>query len=252
MTKLDMTKKIMQKSRALFSLLLLFPLVIGCAPKMVNTTPLSSLQPAQPQPVIQTAYHLGIGDEIEIKFFFAPELNDRMFIRPDGKISIMFAQDIQAAGLTTDELASNIKAVLAPHVKQLDLVVIVRAFASQRVTVAGEVFKPGPVQLTAGAETVAQALGDAGWITPAAGTDKVVVVRRGVDGQEKIYPVNLAKLMSGEDMAQNVIVQPGDLVLVPPSDIIFADRWIDQNIRQLLPITPSVGISYNVNTNPKN
>ncbi len=69
---------------------------------------------------------------------------------------------------------------------------------------------------------------------------------------EKIYPVNVAELENGIDMAQNITVQSGDMILVPPSDVVSADRWIDQNIRQMLPFTPGVGVSYNVNTNPKN
>jgi protein involved in polysaccharide export with SLBB domain len=193
-------------------------------------------------------YRIGAGDEIEVKFFFAPELNDRMTVRPDGKVSIMFAQDIQAAGLTADELASDIRAVLAPHVKQLDLVVIVRSFASQRAFVGGEVSKPGPVTLS-GAETLLQVLATAGWITPA-GDKKIVVVRRDASGAEKIYPVNVGELENGVNMAQNITVQSGDMILVPPSDAVSVDRWVDQNIRQALPFTMGLGASYNINTNP--
>lgn len=221
----------------------------GCAPKPVNFAPLSSLkaEPTPPQ-VVKTPYRLGPGDEVEIKFFFAPELNDRMVIRPDGKISIMFAQDLSAAGLTADELASDIRAVLAPHVKQLDLVVIVRNFASQRVFVGGEVAKPGPVLLS-GDESLLQVLAAAGWVTPA-GSDTVVLVRRDVSGAEKIYPVNIAQLESGKNMEQNILVQTGDMILVPPSDITSSDRWVEQNIRQLIPFTPTAGLSYNFNHNP--
>lgn len=225
-------------------------LLSACAPAPTNYTPLASISPTPPPAQTpKSAYRIGPGDELEIKFFFAPELNDRMTVRPDGKISIMFAQDIQAAGLTTDELAGDIRAVLAPHVKQLDMVVIVRTFASQRAYVGGEVTKPGPVPLT-GDETLLQILAAAGWMTPA-GAETIVVVRRDLTGAEKAYPVNVAQLESGQDMAQNIAVQSGDLILVPPSGIVLSDRWVDQNIRQLLPFTPSAGISYNINANPK-
>jgi protein involved in polysaccharide export with SLBB domain len=221
----------------------------GCAQKIVNPEPLAAL-PAVGQSM-GTPYRIGVGDELEIKFFFAPELNDRMFVRPDGKISVMFAQDIQATGLTADELASDIRAVLAPHIKQLDLVIVVRSFASQKVFVGGEVAKPGPILLSTGPETVMQVLDEAGWVTPASG-DRVLLVRRDPAGKEKIYPVEFNKLMNGEDLGQNVLVQAGDLVLVPPSDPVTLDRWVDQNIRQALPFSTGVGVSYNVNSNPKN
>lgn len=222
----------------------------GCASKQTNYTPLSSIK-SDPPPVAmpKTPYRIGAGDELEIKFFFAPELNDRMTVRPDGKISIMFAQDIQAAGLSAEELASDIRAVLAPHVKQLDLVVIVRGFASQRVFVGGEVTKPGPIPLS-GNETLLQVLATAGWVTPA-GSETAIVVRRDATGAEKIYPVNVAQLETGVDMTQNIPVQSGDMILVPPSDVVVSDRWVDQYIRQILPFTPSAGVSYNINSNPR-
>ena len=221
----------------------------GCAQKPVNYTPLTSIKAEPPtMPAPKSVYRIGPGDELEVKFFFAPELNDRMTVRPDGKISIMFAQDIQAAGLTADELASDIRAVLAPHVKQLDLVVIIRSFASQRAYVGGEVTKPGPINLT-GNETLLQVLSTAGWVTPA-GADQVVVVRRDGSGSEKIYPVNLAELETGTNMAQNIAMQSGDIILVPPSDAVSADRWVEQNIRNILPFTVGAGVSYNINSNP--
>jgi protein involved in polysaccharide export with SLBB domain len=228
-------------------------LLSGCASRDYHYAPLTSIPVDPPSPVqkIKSAYRIGVGDELEIKFFFAPELNDRMTVRPDGKISIMFAQDIQAAGLSTDELSADIRAVLAPHVKQLDLVVIVRSFASQRAYVGGEVTKPGPVALT-GDENLLQILASAGWMTPM-GSETVIVVRRDKEGKENIYPVNVAQLENGADMNQDISVLPGDMILVPPSNVALNDRWVDQNIRQLLPFTPTMGagLSYNINTNPK-
>jgi polysaccharide export outer membrane protein len=218
----------------------------GCADPVVNPAPLDEIKPAasnlEPAP-----YKIGMGDEIEIKFFFAPELNDKMQVRPDGKISIMFAQDVQAAGQTPEQLADAIKKALASHVKQLDLVVIVRNFGSQRVFIGGEVFKPGPVQLAA-PESMLQVLTEAGWITPHAGPEKIILVRRNPGGKESLYPVEVDKLISGEDLSQNIIVKPGDFILVPPSDSVAADRWVDRNIRQILPFNTTAGAYYNMTT----
>ncbi|MGB9152238.1 MAG: polysaccharide biosynthesis/export family protein [Alphaproteobacteria bacterium] len=243
----------MGQGRTKFAKLLLsgacvIALLSGCT-DTDHYTPLASIK-ADPPPVqaARAAYRIGPGDELEIKFFFAPELNDRMTVRPDGKISIMFAQEVQAAGLTTERLAHNIRAILAPHVKQLDLVVVVRSFASHKVYVGGEVTKPGAVPLT-GDESLLQVMAEAGWMTPM-GSKTVVVVRRDAGGTEKVYPVDVAQLESGEDMTQNILMQAGDLILVPPSDAVISDRWVDQNIRQLLPFTPTAGMSYNINTAP--
>jgi len=214
----------------------------------INYAPLSEIERPSPE-AEKTSYLIGSGDELEIKFFFTPELNERVVVRPDGKISLMFAQNIQAEGLTADELAANIRVLCAPHIKQLDLVVIVRGFASQKAFVGGEVAKPGSVLLS-GNETVLQVLSDAGWMTPAAKSQKVVIVRRDA-GAEKVYLVNVSEIERGVNMSQNVAVRSGDLILVPPSDAVSADRWVDQYIRQVLPFIPSVGVSYNINSNPK-
>ncbi len=217
----------------------------ACAQPLVNPAPLDDIKP-QAGDFTPAPYKIGMGDEVEVKFFFAPELNDKMQVRPDGKISIMFAQDVQAAGQTPEELAAAIKKALVGHVKQLDLVVIVRNFGSQRVFIGGEVFKPGPVQIPA-PESMLQVLTEAGWITPFAGPERILLVRRGSDRKESIYPVDVNKLLTGEDMTQNVIVQPGDFILVPPSDAVAADRWVDHNIRQILPFSSTAGAYYNLN-----
>jgi protein involved in polysaccharide export with SLBB domain len=206
-------------------------------PKVVNPAPVQRIMgPALTEPERPGAYRIGVGDELEIKFFFTPELNDRITVRPDGKISIMFAQDLQAAGSTAEDLAELIKSKLAPHVKQLDLVVVVRSFASQKVYVGGEVSKPGSIQMS-GREDLLQVINDAGWITPAASREQIFVVRRGDNGKDAIYPINLRRILTGEDMSQNVTLQAGDIVMVPPSDVTQADRWVDQNVRQMIPVS---------------
>lgn len=115
---------------------------MGAHPKPVNYTPLekiSKIGVCQWRPKRHIALVRGMSWKLN---FFAPELNDRMTVRPDGKISIMLAQDIQASGLTAEELAGDIRVVLAPHVKQLDLVVIVRGFASQRALSGARCLSP--------------------------------------------------------------------------------------------------------------
>lgn len=217
----------------------------ACAVLPGDYAPISEIQAAAPD-MPKAGYRIGAGDEIEIKFFFTPELNDKLTVRPDGKISLMFAQNVQAEGLTTDELAADIRALYAPHVKQLDLVVVVRTFASQKAYVGGEVVHPGPVTLT-GNETVLQALSSVGWMNMEA-SDHIVIVRRpNAQSPEKVYEINIGELKRGVNMAQNIVVKSGDLILVPPSDIASTDRWIDQNIRKLLPFAMNAGAAYNIN-----
>jgi len=216
----------------------------ACAQQPGHYAPISELQQA-PQETLKPEYRIGAGDGLEIKFFLTPELGERVTVRPDGKISLMFAPNILAEGLTAEELAADIRASYAPHVKQIDLVVLVRSFASQKAFVGGEVGAPGAVLLS-GNETVLQVLSSVGWVTPAAG-DTVVLVRRDPVLQgERAFRINFGELRRGINMAQNIVIHPKDVLLVPPSDITSVDRWVDQNIRQVLPVPVSTGAYYNI------
>jgi polysaccharide biosynthesis/export protein len=198
--------------------------------------------------VTNADYLIGAGDEIEIKFFFTPELNDRVVVRPDGNISIMFADDVKVAGKTTKQLTKIVKQKLAPHVKQLDLSVVVRSFGSQRVFIGGEVAKPGAVTLV-GHQTLLQVLNEAGWVNPEGRMSEVVLIRRNAAGVEEVYPLNIAKIISGEDVSQNVVVMAGDTILVPPYGAVDLNRWMERNVRGALPF--SMGAVVNRGVGPR-
>jgi polysaccharide export outer membrane protein len=214
----------------------------GCTPPVVNPVPLSNIQSAQVDEK-DAPYRIGVSDEIEIKFFFAPELNEITQVRPDGNISLMFAQKVQAVGKTPEELAADIKKAVSSHVKQADLVVLMHGFGSQKIYVGGEVSHPGSLQLS-GHETILQVLNDAGWLTPSADHNKAVLVRRSGDGKEQIYLIHVDQIVTGKDMAQNIYTHAGDVVLVPPSDSVSFDRWMEQNVRQALPFSASASAVY--------
>lgn len=189
-----------------------------------------------------TDYVIGAGDEVELKFYYNPELNDRLVVRPDGKVSVPFVQDVQAAGRTPTALRDEIRTLMTPHLRQPEAVVTVRSFASQRVFVGGEVNRPGPVQLN-GRMSILQTLAEAGWVRDTARKDEVVLVRRDQQGGRNIFAVDLDRALNGEDMSQDVVLKPEDMVFVPPSGVANAARWVDQHIRQMLFFTTNVGFS---------
>ncbi|HYD98057.1 MAG TPA: polysaccharide biosynthesis/export family protein [Alphaproteobacteria bacterium] len=165
-------------------------------------------------PPVRTDYVLAVGDELELKFFFNPELNERVTIRPDGRISLQLVDDVPAEGLTASALAARLEAAYAAEVRQPNVAVIVRSFANQRVFVGGEVRRPG-AQPLAGRLTLLQALLAAEGPTEAAGSDKVVVTRRGPGGQPQVLTVNARRLLDGADPAADIELQPLDVVTVP-------------------------------------
>lgn len=221
----------------------------GCAGTVVrNPAPHSSLTA---DTAVPANYEIGPGDEIELRFYYNPELNDRLTVRPDGKVSVGFLQDVQAAGRSPAALSQEIRSQLAPHLRQPDVVVAVRGFGSQRVYVGGEVQRPGPVQLT-GRTSILQTLAEAGWVRDTARKEEVVLVRRDPAGGRKIFAIDVEKALSGEDLSQDVLLRPDDMLFVPPSAVANFDRWIDQHIRQALFFSTNAGFAVTRNIGGNN
>lgn len=221
----------------------------GCAGSVVhNPAPHSYLSADTAAPA---NYEIGPGDEIELRFYYNPELNDRLTVRPDGKISVGFLQDVQAAGRTPATLGQDIRSQLAPHLRQPDVVVAVRGFGSQRAFVGGEVQRPGPVAL-AGRMSILQALTEAGWVRDTARKEEVVLVRRDPTGGRKIFAIDVEKALNGEDLSQDVLVRADDMLFVPPSAVANFDRWVDQHIRQALFFSTSAGFAVTRNIGGNN
>jgi polysaccharide export outer membrane protein len=110
------------------------------------------------------------------------------------------------------ELSATITEKLKKYVDDPRVTVVVTQMNSQRVYVTGEVLHPGAMTLTP-QMTVLQALASAGF-TQFANT-KGIYVLRNENGSSKKYPVNYKKLIKGEDTAQNIMLKPGDTVVVP-------------------------------------
>jgi polysaccharide export outer membrane protein len=157
-------------------------------------------------------YVIGPDDTLHISVWKEPDLTETLPVRPDGKISMPLLNDVPAAGMTPTQLASSITERLRKYVADPRVTVVVTAMNSQKVYVTGEVLHPGPMPLTANM-TVLQALASAGF-TQFASTKGIYVLRT-VDSKQQKIPVNYKKLIRGEAVDQNVMLKPGDTVVVP-------------------------------------
>jgi protein involved in polysaccharide export with SLBB domain len=175
----------------------------------------------------EAEYRIQPGDLLDIKFFYSPELNEQMPVRPDGRISLQLAHEIMAAGLTPAELAKALKEKYSEELKKPEVTVIVRTFGSQRIYVDGEVAKPGLVSLS-GPTTVFQAISQAGGVKETGNGAEVVVIRGSPGNKPAAVRVNMEAFRSGIDMSQDIFLKPFDIVYVQRSYIANVDRWIDQ------------------------
>ncbi|MBV8651892.1 MAG: polysaccharide biosynthesis/export family protein [Alphaproteobacteria bacterium] len=186
------------------------------------------------------------GDEIEITLYEMPELDTRQTVRPDGTISLVMIRDpVKVAGLTVASLRSLLIELYRNNpearVKNPDPTVLIRNLPSNRVFVGGEVVQQGPQTIQA-AMTVSQAVILAQGLKTSADASKVLLVRQNGD-RRAVRSVDLEKVLAGNADAADPVLQPLDVVYVPRSGIADAGLFVDRYIRQMLPISPGLGMS---------
>ena len=181
-----------------------------------STTPPSGSSAEKGQqvapPTLPKDYVIGVQDVLNVVFMNAKELSADVIVRPDGKISIPLLNDVAAAGLTPEQLASVITKGAAKYVNDPGATVIVKEIHSRKIHVIGEVGRSGSVSL--GSEmTVVQALGEAGGFLEGAKKGAVVILRH-ENGQERRYKFNYNDFVKGKNIQQNIRLLPGDIIIV--------------------------------------
>jgi polysaccharide export outer membrane protein len=174
--------------------------------------PSSQSSSGQPVSVVGSSYLIGADDVLLVSVWKEPDLTITLPVRPDGNISMPLLNDVPAAGFSPTQLAASITEKLKKYVADPRVTVIVTQINSQKVYVTGEVLHTGAIQLLPNM-TVLQALADAGF-TQFANTKGIYVLRGGNGRQQKI-PVNYKRLVKGQAIDQNIILKPGDTIVVP-------------------------------------
>jgi polysaccharide export outer membrane protein len=173
-------------------------------------------QPVQTRPVpLDKDYVIGPEDLLDIQVWGSKDLNQTVFVRPDGRLSVPVMGEIAAAGKTVQQLQEHLSAVYEKMVKGAVVTVIVKEINSRPVYFIGGFAKPGPIQLTR-ALTLLQALSMVGGVVPNADGEKGFLLR----GNNKI-PIDFTRLVQRGDLSQNPKLEPGDSVVVPLADVVY-------------------------------
>src|SRR5215469_7013917 len=201
------------------TLLLLVALAIPAwakdKPKQKNPAP-SQTDPAGGTPSVNpvgASYIIAPDDVLSIDVWKEAEITRTVPVRPDGKISLPLLNDVQAAGLTATDLASIIAEKLKKFIANPQVTVILTTVNSQKIYILGEVTRAGVLPLLP-AMTVLQAISSAGGFTQYA-NQKGVYVLRTENGQQVKYPFNYREVIKGVNIPQNIILKPGDTIVVP-------------------------------------
>jgi len=159
-----------------------------------------------------SAYTLQPGDVLEISIWKEPDLQREVLVRPDGGISFPLVGSIDASNKSVDELNSEIAVKISKFIPDAAVTVSLKQMLGNRIYVLGKVIRPGEYTVIRNVD-VLQALSMAGGINPFADGEKIQVLRRGDDGQSAI-PFSYKAVEKG-DLTQNIVLQPGDTVMVP-------------------------------------
>jgi protein involved in polysaccharide export with SLBB domain len=223
------------KAYTVFVVFTLLFAVVACAPNtVVNPTPVSEFEKSA-RTAPQKDYLIGVGDVLDVKFTYNPELNEiGVPVRPDGKISLQLAHDIQAVGLTPNQLRASLVEKYAPEINKPEIAVILRTFERNKIFVDGEVLFPGVVEIK-GPVTLMHALALArGW-RESARLSNIIVIRKDVDGKSMSTNIDLRKVLNGSDLSQDIQLIPYDIVFVPKSNIASVNKFVSEYINSVIP-----------------
>jgi polysaccharide biosynthesis/export protein len=185
--------------------------VVFAAPAPEAAPPSSA--PAAGSPI--ASYIIGPGDTLEVFVWRNPELSTKVPVRPDGKISTPLVEDMIAVGKTTTQLARDIETVLDKYVRspKVNVIVSTALSAMSQVVVVGAAANPRAVPYREGLRVIDVIIAVGGLNEFAAGNRAKIV--RVVNGRQQEIKVKLRRLLDNGDVAQNIVLQPGDMLVIP-------------------------------------
>jgi protein involved in polysaccharide export with SLBB domain len=208
-----------------------------------------SSAPLPALPAVVEDYVLRYGDVLDIRFFYNPELNTTVPIRPDGWIVLELVGEVKASGLSPAALSAVLRDRYADKLRNPEIAVILTTFSDRRIFVGGEVAAPRAVPLDR-EMTAFQAIIEAGGFKPTAHLGNIVVLRDQGTAEPIFYTLDFArtvKLGEVDPAAEpDLVLQPNDIVFVPKTRVARWGQLVDQYVNELVPISLSMGVTYYV------
>lgn len=181
----------------------------------------SGRAPSTQDSAFPAEYRIGPGDVLRLFVWKEPDLSGEVTVRFDGRVTVPLVGDVDASARTPEQLGAEITKALKRFLAAPQVTLTVVNATSARFFVLGQVARPGDFPLR-GQTSVLQALALAGGFREFAKTDSIVIVRQDEGSPsskgkpaETFLTVNYKKLEDGKDLGENVLLRPGDTVLVP-------------------------------------
>ena len=196
--------------------------MLACGVVLSAQTPATPQRPADPAPPTPTVvggvevpdqYIIGPGDVLGIVFWREKEMSGDVAVLPDGRITLPLINEVNAAGLTPEQLRTQLIEAARQFVTDPTATVVVRQVNSRRVFVTGMVAKPGQYPLYQ-TMTVLQLIATAGGLLEYAKGEEIVIIRR-EPSHIVSFSFNYKEVMKKRNLHQNIDLKPGDTVVVP-------------------------------------
>lgn len=172
-----------------------------------------SASSSQNQETPVKSYKIGPGDVLQISVWKEEGMDQQVLVKPDGGLTFPLAGDVQASGLTTQQLTELLETKLKKYIPNPVVTVSVLQTVSNKIYVVGKVVRPGEYKATHYMD-VLQALSLAGGLTPYADGDEIKIIRR-EGGRRKVYHFDYDEAVKGDGLAENIILNAGDTIVVP-------------------------------------
>ena len=183
---------------------------LALALALCGATPLT----AEAAPPVDAAYTVKPGDTLVISVWKEPDLQGPVLVRPDGAFSFPLAGQLDARNKTVTELQQELTTKLKKFISDPVVTVSIQDIKGNKVYVIGQVQKPGDFVVNPRVD-VMQALSMAGGTTPFAALGDIMILRRNEAGQQEALPFRYTDVIHGKNLQQNVMLQAGDVVVVP-------------------------------------
>ena len=193
------------------------------------------------------AYRFFPGDQIDVIVTSAPELTRTVTVAPDGRISLPMIEPVRAADRTAGELRNALVAAYASQLRAPEIDVVAKAYASRQVFVGGEVAHPGVYEMPAYVDAL-QAVAMAGGFLSSAKRDDVLILSR-ASGTNDVHSVNLTTRAIRAGVPEAAPLSRYDVVFVPRSHIGQVGLFMQQYVRDALPINFNVYYDLNNSRN---
>lgn len=193
-------------------LVVLGMVLTGCQ-SSATSTPVAATAAAP-----QSEYVIGPGDTLQIFVWQHPEVSVTIPVRPDGRISTPLVEDVVAVGKTPTQLARDLEGQIGQYIRTPSVSVIVTNFVgtfSNQVRVVGQATSPQAIPFRQDM-TLLDVMIQVGGLSPTAAGNRAKIIRKS-GGQEQEIKVRIEDLLNDGDTTKNVVMEPGDVLIIPES-----------------------------------